>query len=334
MIAVMIQAGERFLVDCRPRWLSRIISEACGSALRAGVDDNPDIHLVITDEATPFELAGWDPLTRGAFHRDGNLVLINACGSGFDLRFILSPNGAHAKVRIDARFRPPARDRLASYALRSRFHLLTRAVLMQYPALWAAGTRGRMPLHAAALQTDDEVMLLAGPGGVGRSTMLLQALGLSEAAGGNGRACSDNLSVSDGQVVHGLVEPVRIEGAGGRRMPHGRGERELPNRTPVLTPDRVVVLRRASAGAPMVRPITAARAGNVLTAGTYMAGELRRYWAFAATLALATGRGPACPRVNEVCASFARLPAVEITLGDRPCPSLVELLAAREPVAL
>lgn len=334
MSAVMVQAGERLLVDCRPHWLLSIIGEACGNALQPGTDDDPDIHLVVTDAVAPFELKGWDPLTRGAYHRAGNLVLINACGSGFDLRFTVSPNGAHAKIRIEARYRPPTRDRVAALALRSRFHLLTRAVLVQYPALWVAGTRGRMPLHAAALRTDQEVLLLAGPGGVGRSTMLLEALGLLEAVGNTGRACSDNLSVSDGQAVHGLVEPIRIEGAAGRRMPHGRGERELPSRAKVLVPDRVVVLRRARGGVPVVRPITARRAADVLTAGTYMAGELRRYWAFAATLALATGRGPACPRVTDVATAFARLPAVEITLGDRPCPSLVELLAAPERVAL
>ena len=334
MTAVMVQAGERLLVECRPRWLSNIIREACGSALQPGTDDDPDIHLVVTDAAAPFELNGWDPLTRGAYHHEGNLVLINACGSGFDLRFTLSPDCRHAKIRVEARYRPPIRDRVAALALRSRFHLLTRAVLLQYPALWAAGTRGRMPLHAAALRIGTEVLLLAGPGGVGRSTMLLEALGSSDAAGDTRCACSDNLSVSDGQAVHGLVEPIRIECAGGRRMPHGRGECELPNRAKVLVPDRVVVLRRARGGVPTARPITARRAADVLAAGTYMAGELRRYWAFAATLALATGRGPACPRVTDVATAFARLPAVEITLGDRPCPSLVELLATPEHVTL
>ena len=328
MHANMVQAGERLLVECGAPWLSRIFSEACGIALQPGTVGDPDVHLVITDDASPFTQKGWDPLTRRAYHRAGNLTLINACGSGFDLRITVGPCVSHAKIRVEARFRPPPKERAAALALRSRFHLLTRAVLLQYPALWVAGTRGRMPLHAAGLQTDAGVILLAGPGGVGRSTMLLQALD------DNGRACSDNLCVSDGRAVHGLVEPVRIEGTGGRRMPHGRGEQDLPNRADVLIPDRVVVLRRADRGVPVVRLITPKRAADVLTAGTYMAGELRRYWAFAGTLALATGRGPACPRIAEVANTFARLPAVEVTLGDRPCPSLVELLGAPERVAL
>ena len=65
---------------------------------------------------------------------------------GFDLRLRCGPEG----VELTYRWRPPARDRAAAWALRSRFHLLARAVLMQYPALWWAGTRGRAPLHASA----------------------------------------------------------------------------------------------------------------------------------------------------------------------------------------
>jgi hypothetical protein len=60
------------------------------------------------------------------------------------------------------------------------------------------------------------------------------------------------------------------------------------------------------------------RAGRVLTAGTFMAGELRRYWPFAATLALGTGLGPAQAPVADVAGALAsRLPAIEITLAAR-----------------
>ena len=46
---------------------------------------------------------------------------------------------------------------------------------------------------------------MRGPGGVGKSTLLA-----AELAGG-GRATSDNLCVSDGREVWGLVEPLRLE---------------------------------------------------------------------------------------------------------------------------
>ena len=58
---------------------------------------------------------------------------------------------------------------------------------------------------------------MTAPSGVGRSTLLL-------ASSGGSRATADNLAVGDGTTVWGLVEPVRVEGGGGRRMPHGRHE--------------------------------------------------------------------------------------------------------------
>jgi hypothetical protein len=323
MRASMMQAGERLLVDCPKEPVARLVREACGESLQPATanDDEADIHLVVSEQTAPFATEGWDPLTRGAVQRDGAVVMSNACGSGFDLRVTTPTQAAHLRFEIEARYRPPGRERLAAAAMRSRFHLLARAVLLQYPAMWAASTRGRAPLHAAAVATDGWVTLLAGPGGVGRSTLLLDALRSGASA------CSDNLCVSDGRVVHGLVEPVRIEGAGGRRMAYGRGERDLPRRVDALVPQCVVVLRRGGARETTVRPISAERAAFVLTAGTYMAGELRRYWAFAATLGLGAGLGDAQPAVADVARVLSGLPCAEITLGARPTPGLAELVS-------
>ena len=58
-----------------------------------------------------------------------------------------------------------------------------------------------------------------------------------------------------------------------------------------------------------------------------MAGELRRFWSFAATLALATGMGPAHPDVSGIAALLTdRLPcfAVSVTHGSQT--SVAELL--------
>jgi hypothetical protein len=49
-----------------------------------------------------------------------------------------------------------------------------------------------------------------------------------------------------------------------------------------------------------------------------MAGELRRYWAFASTMALGTGVGEIHPRVDNVARTLAvGLPCWELTLGER-----------------
>jgi hypothetical protein len=327
MRATVLQAGARVSVDCHPPRIARLIEEALGpSLLLDTADDDPDVDLVVSADGAPFDLAGWAPLTRGAYHLDGQVVLVNACGSGFDLRMTVANYQPYTKVRVEARYRPPVRERAAAAVMQSRFHLLARAALLQYPAMWVAGTRGRMPLHAGAVTVGDGVALLAGPGGVGRSTLLLSALESGE------WACSDNLCVADGQTVHGVIEPVRIQGAQGRRMPHGRAECNLPNRVDMLVPDRLVVLRRVPSGSSGCRSLTPEAAARVLSAGTYMAGELRRYWGFAATLSMGTGRGPIHPQVADTAQRFARLPAVEITLGEPRVSSLFELLDAGQGV--
>ncbi|NIH83914.1 hypothetical protein [Amycolatopsis granulosa] len=318
MRAMMIQAGERLLADCPRGWVADLLTEACPGAWQPADGQPADIELSVVTGRKPFRVTGAVPLTRGAYRGAGAVVLTNACGSGFDLRVTAGAD----RLRVEARWRPPHRERVAARVLRSRFHLLARAALLQYPALWWAGRRGRVPVHAAAVTAAGTVPLLAGPGGMGRSTLLLDAV-----AGGE-QACSDNLCVSDGDQVYGVVEPVRVEGGGGRRMAYGRRERGLPGRIGVLRPDRLVVLSRTGAGQPVVRPLAATAAAEALTAGTYMAGELRRYWAFAATLALGTGLGPAHPPVREVAVAMAdRLPACEIVLGARPGAGLAELLA-------
>jgi hypothetical protein len=199
---------------------------------------------------------------------------------------------------------------------------------LQYPALWVAGLRRSAPLHAAALTVGAAVPLLVGPGGAGRSTLLLRALAEGE------HACSDNLCTSDGRQVNGVVEPVRAEGLPGRKMSNGRSEGVLAIRVVGLVPDRLVVLRRSGAGRTETRALAPGQAAEVLTAGTYMAGELRRYWGFAATLALGTGMGPVHPPVEQVARILAqRLPAIQITLGQRPSPALAELLGATSELA-
>lgn len=324
MRAMLIQAGERLLIDCRWAALSRLLAEGGARTWRPADGRPADVHVEVQSQHTPFDVSGWAPLTRGAHARDGSVVLCNACGSGFDLRL----TAATGQLRVEARWRPPVREHVAARLLRSRFHLLARAVLLQYPALWWAGCRGRVPVHACALTVGPSVPLLAGPGGTGRSTLLLGAVASGE------HACSDNLCVTDGGDAHGLVEPMRVDGGGGRRMAYGRTERPLPGRVDSLRPDRLVVLRRTPSGRPTVRPLAPSQAARVLVAGTYMAGELRRYWPFAAALALGTGRGPAHPPVEVVAQDIARrLPAHEIVLGDQPEEGLAALygLAAEAP---
>ncbi len=343
---VLTNAGERLGIDCDVDWIGALIVEAADGGLNEGDPGSGTVLIRVEATRDPFDTAGWEPVARGAHGHERSLVLRNLLSTGFDLR--VEPDtdagGAGGAVRFTFtfRWRPGRRERAMALALRSRFHLLARSALLRYPALWAAGTRApsRAPLHASACTAGvGGVALLAGPGGVGKSTLVAKEL----AAGGN--AIGDNVCVSDGASAWGVVEPLRVEGgtsaglpwtallrsparsAGGRRMQHGRREAHMPGRVASLAPDRLVVLRRGVSATASVQPCSPEAGARALVAGTYMAQELRRYWAFAATLALGTGIGPPHPPVAQVAGTLARdLPATLIVLPNKPGPRLSELL--------
>src|SRR5436190_21047035 len=111
-------------------------------------------------------------------------------------------------------------------------------------------------------------------------------------------------------------------------MPHGRHEAELQDRYSAWSPDRVVVLERGSADRSELVPCTSEAAARALITSTYKAGELRRYWAFAATLSAGTGFGPAHPPVTDVASTLThRLSCFSLLLGRKPAAATAHLLA-------
>jgi hypothetical protein len=117
-------------------------------------------------------------------------------------------------------------------------------------------------------------------------------------------------------------------------MAYGRRETPLDGREPAQVPDRIVIVRRGTGDEPELHECDAATAARWLVAGTYMAGELRRFWSFAATLSAGTGVGDPHPPVTDVASVFAaRLPSVELVLGRHPGARLSDLLQMTETKA-
>jgi hypothetical protein len=323
MIGVLETAGERLLLESGIPWVSELVAEASGGNLAALAGVGPSLAVTVERSRQPFPTAGWRLLARGAFARGSEVVCENVCSSGFDLHLRLAD-----LPRFTARWRPPTRELAASKALRSRFQLLARAVLMQYPVLWSAGLHGRVPLHVSGCVVGGKRVLIVAAGGIGRSTLLLR-----EVASGS-LTTGDNVAVGDGSMIWGLVEPWRVTGGAGRRMYHGRRELSAGGHLPSLEPGSIIVLERGEAPAPELQPCSALDAARSLATATYMAGELRRYWAFAATLAAGTGSGPAHPPIADVAAAFAsRLPCFVLRLGTEQRRSLSELLDSEEVAA-
>jgi hypothetical protein len=332
MRGLLRTAGERVVLACAVPWIADILAEGAAGQLAADDGGTPDVRVMVERSSAAFDVNGWRVLTRGAWCRQGQVIIRDACSSGLDLQVTTG----EPRLDVVARWRPSGRERAAAAVLRARARLLLRAVLLQYPALWRSQQRGRVPLHASVCRLGPaggsgvQTVMLAGPGGIGKSTLVHGEL-LS------GAACTcDNLCVSDGQYAWGVVEPLRlpaeVHGGTGRRMPYGRREAAWPRRSDRLQPDRLVVLARG--GKPAITPCSHSLAARHLVAGTYMAGELRRYWAFAATLALGTGLGVSHPRVEVIADTLsARLPCLRVTLGDHPGASLRELLATTTETA-
>ncbi len=312
-------AGERVLVDCEIPWLSRLLANAAAGELSEAAAAAETVRLQIQADRRPFGRDGWTLIGRGAWAAPPRALIEDACSSGFDLQ--VDPRGS--VLHIAARYRPAPRTRAANMLLGARFRLLAAQTLLHYPALWWASVHGRVPLHVSVTAGADGVTMIAGPGGVGKSTMLSAGLKRGETA------TADNLCACDAQRAYGVVEPLRVDGGRGRAAAtHGRSEFALPGRVPSLEPDRLVVLRRAAGSRALAAPLSSAEAARELVAGTYMAGELRRFWAFAGTLALATGIGPAHPDVCGIAASLAdRLPCFEVRMAHGSPAPIGELLS-------
>ncbi len=281
-----------------------------------------EVRVVLERGHRRFDTRGMRPVTRGVWSDGDSVVLESVGGSGFTQSWQATDD----LLTVRSRWAPSALERGAT-VLGSRADALRAQVLLHYPALWWAGLLGRAPLHVSVLEIDGVVVLLAGPGGVGKSTLVADAL--SRGA----RATCDNIATCDGEVAFGLREPLRLAVAdggpvGGARTTHGRRELAWTSRATSLRPDLVVVVRRGDG--PRVRTINPDTARRSLVAGTYAAGELRRFWAVTALVGLATGRGPVRPWVEETARHLtSRLPCLELELGTRPGGSLQELLASQ-----
>lgn len=321
-------AGRAVVVDSEVAGLRAAVVAATGSSWvdKCPPHPSPDISLTLERSRRRFDTTGFEPVTRGVWvGPDGDTVVDSVGGSGFTQ--LWSCDGEHLRVRT--RWTPSAAEAAASSLLPARARALQAQVLLHYPALWWAGVHGEAPLHVSLVELDGVGVLLAGPGGVGKSTLVARELE------SGATATCDNLAVTDGVAVHGVFEPLRVSPGkdartAGPRTTHGRREQVWHGRVPTLTPDLVVVVKRGAEGEPHVRPITSEEARRALVAGTYAAGELQRFWPLSAVLAMATGRGPATPRVDEVAAAMAtRLPCFELQLGRQPGRSLRSLLSGQ-----
>jgi hypothetical protein len=181
--------------DLRPVWDSPDL-EVCGT-WRAGAP---------AAEETPFPEEGaeegfgkrmrlsQDELVWFDTHRDKDL----------QLRFRRS--GAATAFDVDYWYHPSAKKlaRFPDY-LQRKFFTLAR-YLVHFPIAWHLGrTRGWVLVHASAVAMGDEAILVAGPGGAGKTTTCVGLMGRPGV-----RLVTENLLFTDGSTIYPLQEPIRL----------------------------------------------------------------------------------------------------------------------------
>jgi hypothetical protein len=184
----------------------RSLVEASGGPDQAGgtIGEQADVVLEVEAVRRPFNIHGFEVVTRGVWaNGSGEVVLADVGGSGFDQRWTIDVDGLH----VTSRWRPPHQALAAARLLPARHRALSGQVLLHYPALWFAVQRGCVPLHVSMVEVGGVAVLLAGPGGVGKSTLVARALA------DGARASCDNVAVCS------AAELSRIPACGNWRRP-------------------------------------------------------------------------------------------------------------------
>lgn len=192
--------------------------------------------------------------------------------------------------------------------------------LVYYPAMWWHETQtGAHPLHAAAVAGERGALVLAGPSGVGKSTLTV-ALTVA-----GGIPLSETFVLHRGREVIAVPEPVLLDAWS--RVWLGEAVEALDRAPGRFVFDRqgyhvgqpaqqapAVALVLPRRGTPVgAAVITAAEAQRRISGGHQLIKDMRRYWAFAAALE------KLAPEATPAGLMAAREAALGALTRDVPC---------------
>ena len=200
-----------------------------------------------------------------------------------------------------------------------------------YPSAWVARHRhGAVLLHASAVVLDGHGLLVAGPGGVGKSSLAAAALSLG------GYLVSDNLVLATADRVRGWREPVRLTTGPSDRAAgltevggngwHGRRDHLLAEDrwAPSLRPQLVLLPSLAGRAAVHPEQDAAAFAARLVDLGS-LAGELTRWPAFATALNSLDDRPVVAPQ-DTVARLLSGVPLRRVDLSRTTDPDALRQL--------
>ena len=215
-----------------------------------------------------------------------------------DLQLRFRRRGSVTSFDVDYWYHPSDKKlaRFPDYQQR-KFFTLAR-YLVHFPVAWhLERTRGWVLVHASAVAAGDEAVLVAGPGGAGKTTTCVGLMGRAGV-----RLLTENLLFTDGQHVFPLREPIRLTEdslallderqwralsplgvAGGSKH---KSLFQLPPE-PAGRPVRPVALFIPRfTGCGFARPIEADVASELLSASNRLTLELNDYYWYSAALDL------------------------------------------------
>jgi len=279
------------------------------------------------------ELTGLRRLDRDLYAGDGCLAWFRVDDlPGLLLRFAW--DGARLEVKGDYYHwlsRDPLRDRIKRLVYRRRLPALRLRrfttllyYLVYYPCFWwLEQQQGLHPIHAAAAEVKEGVIVLAGPSGVGKSTLATALAALPGA-----KLLSDTFVLQRGTTVLPVREPLLLSGwsrdwlgEAGRLLQPIRWRYCLDRAGFHWPQDGLssggaarVLLFPQPAAAHDVRALTPREAHGRISAADSIVNDLRRYWAYAAVLQAFSSRPLMQARENEIAALTAGTPSYEVSL--------------------
>jgi hypothetical protein len=123
-----------------------------------------------------------------------------------DLQLRFRREGSATAFDVDYWYHPTEKKlaRVPDYLYR-KFFTLAR-YLVHFPIAWHLNrTRGWVLIHASAVAAGDQAILVAGPGGAGKTTTCVGLMGRDGV-----RLVTENLLFTDGDYIYPLIEPIRL----------------------------------------------------------------------------------------------------------------------------
>jgi hypothetical protein len=226
-------------------------------------------------------------------------------------------------------------------ALRQRRFTTLLYYLLYYPCFWWLERQERLhPIHAAGVEVDGGVIVLAGPSGVGKSTL---STGLASAAGA--KLLSDTFLLHRDVATRPVREPLLLDAwsrswiGDGADLLRPITWRYCLDRNGFHFPkDRLsdggiarLLLFPHRSARHYVRPLSPFQAQGQIDAGNFLVNDLRRYWAFAAALEMLDPSPLGALRARSLEALVRDVPSYEIGLTrDMSRSQVAAVVAALE----